>query len=88
MDEPESALSPQRQWTLLALMRRLVSTGNSQFIAAAHSPILLTYPGAATISFDSGALSRVNLEETSHFEVTRNVLNNPAMEGRHLATPE
>jgi predicted ATPase len=88
MDEPESALSPQRQLTLLALMHQRVSTGNSQFIAATHSPILLTYPGAAIISFDGRALNRTTLEETSHFQISRNVLNNPAMYWRHLATPE
>jgi predicted ATPase len=40
MDEPESALSPQRQLTLLALMHRLVQNGKSQFFVATHSPIL------------------------------------------------
>ena len=54
MDEPESALSPQRQLTLLALMHKLVQTKKSQFFAATHSPILLTYPGATIISFDNG----------------------------------
>ncbi|XZE32372.1 AAA family ATPase [Pirellulaceae bacterium SH501] len=88
MDEPESALSPQRQLTLLALMHRLVSTGSSQFIAATHSPILLTFPGAAIVSFDDGALTRIRLEETSHFQITKSLLNNPAMYWRHLATPE
>ncbi len=88
MDEPESALSPQRQLTLLALMHRLVSTGKSQFIAATHSPILLTFPGAAIISFDDGTLRRVNLEETSHFQITKNVLNNPGAYWRHLKTSD
>ncbi len=88
MDEPESALSPQRQLTLLALMHRLVSAGNSQFIAATHSPILLTYPGATIISFDGETLSRIRLEETSHFQITRNMLNNPAMYWRHLKASE
>ena len=46
MDEPESALSPQRQLALLALMHNLVRSGDSQFFAATHSPILLTFPGA------------------------------------------
>ena len=45
-DEPESALSPQRQLALLAHMSNLVAAGTSQFIIATHSPILLTFPGA------------------------------------------
>ncbi len=88
MDEPESALSPQRQLTLLALMHRLVSNGHSQFVAATHSPILLTYPGATIVSFDNGTLKRTTLEETSHYQISRNILNNPAMYWRHLTTSE
>ena len=85
MDEPESALSPQRQLTLLALMHKLVRSGQSQFFVATHSPILLTYPGATIISFDFGLLERIKLEETSHYQITRDLLNNPEMYWRHLA---
>lgn len=88
LDEPESALSPQRQLTLLALMHRLVATGNSQFFAATHSPILLTYPGATIISFDEGDLKPIELQDTSHFQITRDLLNNPAMYWRHLAASD
>ena len=84
MDEPESALSPQRQLTLLALMHRLVSTGESQFFAATHSPVLLTYPGATVISFDGGKLRKIGLEDTTHYQITRGVLNNPQLYWRHL----
>ena len=84
MDEPESALSPQRQLTLLALMHRLVRAGKSQFFIATHSPILLTFPGAAIICFDAGKLERIAVEETTHFQITRDFLNNPAMYWRHL----
>ena len=86
MDEPESALSPQRQLTLLALMHKLVQTQKSQFFIATHSPILLTYPGATIVSFDRGRLENVALEDTSHFQITRDLLNNPQMYWRHLAT--
>jgi predicted ATPase len=86
MDEPESALSPQRQLTLLALMHKLVQTGRSQFFVATHSPILLTYPGAAIVSFDGGALERVAIEDTSHYQITQGILNNPQMYWRHLST--
>lgn len=88
MDEPESALSPQRQLVLLALMHGLVQTGESQFFIATHSPILLTFPGATIISFDHGELERIDLEETTHFQLTRDLLNNPQMYWRHLAATD
>lgn len=88
MDEPESALSPQRQLTLLALMHSLVRTGQSQFFVATHSPILLTFPGATIISFDEGRLERIALEDTTHFQITRDLLTNPEMYWRHLAASD
>jgi predicted ATPase len=48
LDEPESALSPQRQLAFLIRMNELVKQ-NSQFIIATHSPILLSYPNAKII---------------------------------------
>ena len=42
LDEPEAALSPQRQLSLLYLIDQLVKEG-SQFIIATHSPILISY---------------------------------------------
>jgi predicted ATPase len=83
-DEPESALSPQRQLALLALMFDLAATNESQFIVATHSPILLTYPGADIISFDGGMLQRVTLEQTTHYQITRGILDNPERYWKHL----
>jgi predicted ATPase len=83
-DEPESALSPQRQLALLAQMSMLVAAGASQFIIATHSPILLTFPGAQILSFDGDVLHRVALEETSHFQITKGILQNPAVYWKHL----
>ena len=84
MDEPEAALSPQRQLTLLALMAQLVATVPCQFVIATHSPILLTYPDADIVSFDEPSLPRVRLEETSHYQITRQILSEPARFWRHL----
>jgi predicted ATPase len=83
-DEPESALSPQRQLALLALMSSLVAAGRSQFIIATHSPILLTYPGARILGFDGEAIQQVALEETPHFQITKGILHNPAVYWKHL----
>lgn len=77
LDEPESALSPQRQLGLLAIMSDLVGAGASQFVIATHSPILLTFPGATIVSFDDARLPRVELRETSHYQITRRMLEAP-----------
>ena len=86
LDEPESALSPQRQLVLLAHMWNRVSAGTSQFIVATHSPILLTFPGADLVTLDGGTLARVKLEETSHYQITRGILHSPESYWRHLRT--
>jgi predicted ATPase len=83
-DEPESALSPQRQLALLAHMSALVAAGHSQFIVATHSPILLTFPGAQILSFDGDRPRPTRLEDTSHFQITSGILKNPAAYWKHL----
>jgi predicted ATPase len=85
MDEPESALSPQRQLQLLALIHRMVTAGESQFFIATHSPILMTFLGATIISFDDDELRRIEVQDTSHYQITRDLLNNSAMYWQHLA---
>lgn len=77
LDEPESALSPQRQLAALALIHRLVGAG-SQFVIATHSPILMAYPDAQILLLDPEVgVRRVAYEETEHFQVTRAFLQNP-----------
>ena len=87
LDEPESALSPQRQLTLLAQIYDLVTERECQFFIATHSPILLTYPDSTIYSFDSGFLDTIQLEDTSHFQITSGILGNPKMYWKHLAQP-
>jgi predicted ATPase len=88
LDEPESALSPQRQVALLTAMSRLVATRSAQFIVATHSPILMTFPGANILSFDDPALPSVRFDETEHFRLTRDFLNSPDLFWRQLTRPE
>lgn len=83
-DEPESALSPQRQLALLALMNDLVRGGNTQFIVATHSPILLTYPGSIIVSFDSPTLEHISLTDTKHYQITHGILTRPESYWKHL----
>ncbi|ACV23084.1 hemin importer ATP-binding subunit [Slackia heliotrinireducens] len=69
MDEPEAALSPQRQLTLLLYLHQRAQTG-SQFIIATHSPILLGLPGAQILRFDD-AISECEYEETDPYQITK-----------------
>jgi predicted ATPase len=82
-DEPEAALSPNRQLALLAAMGQLVAR-RSQFIIATHSPILMAYPGATIYFFGDGAPRRIELDETEHYQVTRAFLANPERMLREL----
>ena len=84
LDEPESALSPQRQLTLMAIMAEHVRSGKTQFIVATHSPILMTFPGATILSLDSGSIAETTLEETQHYQLTRGVLEFPEKYWKHL----
>lgn len=84
LDEPESALSPQRQLALLLLIHDLVNQGDSQFIIATHSPLLMTFPGAEIISFDGASLRSVPLEDTSHYQITRGMLDAPSKYWQYL----
>lgn len=75
MDEPEAALSPQRQLTLLMQIVKMAQKG-SQFIIVSHSPIMLGIPGADIISFDGGELHRCEYEDTESYQVTEMFINN------------
>lgn len=75
LDEPEAALSPQRQLTLLLLIYNLVQKG-TQFLIATHSPILLGIPDASILSFDDGKINEITYEETESYKITELFINN------------
>lgn len=77
LDEPEAALSPQRQLTFMSIINRLESAGHAQFLIATHSPILLSYPGAKVVSFDDGAIKQIDYKESSHYQLTKSFLDAP-----------
>ncbi len=77
LDEPEAALSPNRQLSFLSLIHQLESSGKAQFIIASHSPILLSYPNSVILSLDGEEISQVTVQETEHYRVTRDFLENP-----------
>lgn len=75
LDEPEAALSPQRQLTLLMEIAGCANE-DSQFIIVTHSPILLGIPDAEILSFDNGAIHPIEYEETDSYQVTEMFINN------------
>jgi predicted ATPase len=87
LDEPEAALSPQRQLSFLKLIHDLSSPGNAQFLIATHSPILLSCPGAVLFSLDGNSIEEIDYRETKHFLITRDFLNAPERFHRHLFEP-
>ena len=83
LDEPEAPLSPGRQLSLLAMLREMVEQ-EAQVILATHSPILLAYPGARILSFDTSPLQEVRYEDLEHVTLTRAFLADPQAFLRHL----
>lgn len=75
LDEPEAALSPNRQLAALSAIHQLVEA-DSQLIIATHSPILLSYPQAKILQFDATGISEVAYEDTEHYVITKDFLNN------------
>ena len=75
LDEPEAALSPQRQLTLLIEIVRC-ARAESQFIIVTHSPILLGIPDSEILSFDDGRIHECDYEDTDSFQVTEMFINN------------
>jgi predicted ATPase len=74
LDEPEAALSPSRQMSMLVRMHDLVGQ-NSQFVIATHSPILMAYPKSWIYQVSSNGLERTAYEDTEHFAITKGFLN-------------
>ena len=78
LDEPEAALSPERQLALMRVLNDLAATGDAQIIMATHSPILLFQPGAEVLSLEDGKLVPRQPTETRHYQLY----------ARFLAAPE
>lgn len=73
-DEPEAALSPQRQLAMLCRIRELVEEG-CQLLIATHSPILMAYPGSVIYELSEEGICQREYEQTSHYQITRRFLN-------------
>jgi predicted ATPase len=76
LDEPEAALSPSRQLSLMTLMHELVADG-AQFLIATHSPILMAYPLSTIFLMGSDGPRAVSYRSTEHYAITKRFLNDP-----------
>lgn len=88
LDEPEAALSPQRQLVFLRILHELSSRRTAQFLIATHSPMLLALPGATVLSLDGGRITEVDYRETEHYQITKGFLDAPDRFFRHLLSEE
>ena len=61
----------------LRIIHELETPRHAQLLIAAHSPILLAYPGAALYQFEDGGIREVAYRDTDHHLVTREFLNCP-----------
>ena len=59
LDEPEAALSPTRQMSMITRIHDLVNE-NCQFIISTHSPILMSYPNSIIYEIKNGRLKKTN----------------------------
>jgi predicted ATPase len=76
LDEPEAALSPQRQLGFLVLLHDVLKKyKDAQFIISTHSPVLLGFPEAQIVSFDDGRLHEITYEETAPVQIVRRFVN-------------
>lgn len=84
LDEPEAALSPLKQLSLIAFILEVLKKGNAQFIIATHSPILMGIPNATIYQIVESGMETVTYKETDHYQITRRFLNDPESYLRHL----
>lgn len=73
LDEPEAALSPQRQLTLLCLIDDLAKRG-SQFIIATHSPILIAYRNGKILNLDNN-FEEIEYTNTEIYSIYKMFIN-------------
>jgi predicted ATPase len=83
LDEPEAALSPLRQLSLLARINELINQG-SQFIISTHSPIIMAYPDSKIIQLTEEGMTELSLEETYHYSIMKQFFDNRERLLQHL----
>jgi len=84
IDEPEAALSPTRQLSLLSLILEKVKKTGAHFIIATHSPIIMAAPNSEVFYFQEGQITKVDYRETEHYQLTKAILDNPKLVMKEL----
>lgn len=84
LDEPEAALSPAKQLSLIYQILQHLDNNMSQFIIATHSPILMSIPNGNIYEITEEEMTKTALEDTEHYKITKSFLNNPDLYLRHL----
>lgn len=84
LDEPEAALSPLKQLSLIAFIMEVLKNNNTQFIIATHSPILMGIPNATLYEIREDEMQEVSYKETDHYRITKAFLDNPQTYLRHF----
>ena len=77
LDEPEAALSPEKQLSLISILNKLAKTGECQFIIATHSPFLISTPNAELLEIENGKLIKKSYKDTKQFILYRDFMNKP-----------
>ncbi len=88
IDEPEAALSPTRQLSLLALIMEKVKTTGAHFVIATHSPIIMSVPDSEVFYFEDGKITKKDYKETEHYQLTKSILETPELVFKHLGIEE
>lgn len=84
LDEPEAALSPIKQLSLISFILEVLKKETAQFVIATHSPILMGLPGAKIYEIRETEMLEVGYQDTEHYIVTKNFLSNPEMYLKYL----
>ncbi|MGE8206476.1 AAA family ATPase [Heyndrickxia sp. NPDC080065] len=87
LDEPEAALSPIRQLSMLSRIDELVHQ-NSQFIIATHSPIIMAYPHSRIFEFTNDGIFETSLENTKHYSIMKQFFTDKERLLHHLFNQE
>ncbi|MDH5411922.1 MAG: AAA family ATPase [Alphaproteobacteria bacterium] len=88
LDEPEAALSPNRQLSFLCALHDMQKSGTAQIIMATHSPILMALPGATLLELGPDGANEVDYRETDHFKLYERFLRGPEAYLKHLFDDE
>jgi predicted ATPase len=83
LDEPETALSFNATLGLVGLLATLGKNG-SQVVAATHSPIVLSVPGATILEFGDFGIREVLKNDLELFRDWQSFLERPEVWLRHL----